>query len=364
MVFALPSRLWLPVIAALLITLWWLRRRARPDAQQIMAQRLEQDAADLFKRWVQNAFLVVTGNCDYAYLPRAEAVRMLSGWWEVHGPAEHRRVLAGLAAAARPDNAWDLLRFILLGRLGVHIPHRANLWVYLCGLAMVISPAKAGEVVKPYLVRVLTGAPLERTIPALVAERVTDGLAVVMLATVGVAPFAPDRADVVFFAVGVLALGFAVLLSKRLSLAILALLRRIPMIGAVGEKLEDAYLAMRECLSPIPLLVTVGMSLVAWWAECVGLWLVFRGMDVHTSLETSTFLYAFSTTAGGFSPGGLGVTDVALIELGQALVKGLTEGQATAASLLIRIATLWFGVVLGSVALLRIEDVIKRYRTV
>ncbi len=119
MVFALPSRLWLPVIAALLITLWWLRRRARPDAQQIMAQRLEQDAADLFKRWVQNAFLVVTGNCDYAYLPRAEAVRMLSGWWEVHGPAEHRRVLAGLAAAARPDNAWDLLRFILLGRLGV-----------------------------------------------------------------------------------------------------------------------------------------------------------------------------------------------------------------------------------------------------
>lgn len=251
----------------------------------------------------------------------------------------------------------------LLGRLGVRVPHRTNIWVFLCGLAMVISPAKAGEVVKPYLVRVLVGAPLERTIPALVAERVTDGLAVVMIATVGVTTFAPDRTDVVVFACGVLAAGFAVLLSKRLSLAILGVLRTLPVVGGVGAKLEDAYLAMRECLSPVPLTITVAMSLVAWFAECVGLWLVYRGMQAPATLEQSTFLYAFSTTAGGFSPGGLGVTDLALIELGTRLVQGLTEGQATAASLLIRIATLWFGVVLGSVALLRIEAVIQRHRS-
>lgn len=250
----------------------------------------------------------------------------------------------------------------LLARLGVAIPHRANLPIFLCGLAMVISPAKAGEVVKPYLVRVVTGAPLQRTIPALVAERVTDGIAVVMLATLGVTTFAPDRVDIVLFAVAVLSSGFLVLLSKRLSLAILAALRRLPVVGRVGEKLEDAYLAMRECLSPVPLLVTVGMSLVAWFAECVGLWLVFRGLGATASLDVSTFLYAFSTTAGGFSPGGLGVTDVVLVELGQALVGGLAEGQAVAASLLIRVATLWFGVVLGSVALLRIEPVIAAHR--
>ncbi|MEZ4318012.1 MAG: lysylphosphatidylglycerol synthase transmembrane domain-containing protein [Myxococcota bacterium] len=249
----------------------------------------------------------------------------------------------------------------LLARLGVQIPHSANLPLFLCGLAMVISPAKAGEVVKPYLVRVITGTPMQRTIPALVAERVTDGIAVVALATVGVTTFAPERVDVIFFACAVLGSGFAVLLSKRLSLAILGVLRQLPVVGRVGDKLEEAYMAMRECLSPVPLIVTVLMSLVAWFAECLGLYLVYWGLGAPTTVEVATFLYAFATTAGGFSPGGLGVTDVVLGELGQALIPALTEGQAVAASLLIRIATLWFGVVLGALALLRIESVIQSH---
>jgi uncharacterized membrane protein YbhN (UPF0104 family) len=41
------------------------------------------------------------------------------------------------------------------------------------------------------------------------------------------------------------------------------------------------------------------------------------------------------------------------------VVPGITEGQALAASLLVRLATLWFGVVLGALALLRMEHVIK-----
>lgn len=250
----------------------------------------------------------------------------------------------------------------LLGRLGVDIPHSANLWIFGSGLAMVISPAKAGEVVKPYLVKVVTGTPMQRTLPALVAERVTDGIAVVALATVGVTTFAPDRTDVVFFAMAVLGSGFLVLLNQRLSMAILKLLGQVPVIERVAGKLEEAYVAMRTCLAPVPLVVTVAMSLAAWFAECLGLWMVYLGLHVDASLEVSTFLYAFSTTAGGFSPGGLGVTDVMLGELGPALIPGLSAGAAVAASLLIRIATLWFGVVLGAVALLRIHNVIEAHR--
>ncbi len=249
----------------------------------------------------------------------------------------------------------------LLGRLGVAIPHRANLWIFGCGLAMVISPAKAGEVVKPYLVRVITGTPMQRTLPALVAERVTDGIAVVALATLGVSTFAPDRLDVVLFAMGVLGVGFLVILNRPLSMAILGALKRVPVIEKIAEKLEEAYIAMRTCLAPVPLVVTVAMSLAAWFAECIGLWLVYRGLGVGAGLEVSTFLYAFSTTAGGFSPGGLGVTDVVLGELGLTLIPDLTRGAAVAASLLIRVATLWFGVILGAIALLRINRVIEAH---
>ncbi|MBC8073382.1 MAG: DUF1266 domain-containing protein [Deltaproteobacteria bacterium] len=116
----LSTRRVLVLAVAALLALWWLRRKlSRVDPQRLMTQRLQRDGGDLYKRWVQNTFLVVTGNCDFAHLPRAEAIRMLSAWWEVHGPAEHRRSLAGLADAGRPDNAWDLVRFVLLARIGV-----------------------------------------------------------------------------------------------------------------------------------------------------------------------------------------------------------------------------------------------------
>ena len=98
---------------ALALGLVLLARRPGPDA------RLATDARDPTRRWVQSAFMLVTGDCDYAHLPGGEARRILAHWWEVYGPMEHRRVLAELARDTGRDHAWPLLRFILVSRLGV-----------------------------------------------------------------------------------------------------------------------------------------------------------------------------------------------------------------------------------------------------
>jgi hypothetical protein len=98
----------------------WARHRSAPDV------RLRADAADPYRRWVQNVFLLVTGDCDYAHLPGAEARRMLAHWWDVYGPLELHRTLRALASAseappepAARDHAWPLVRYILVSRLGV-----------------------------------------------------------------------------------------------------------------------------------------------------------------------------------------------------------------------------------------------------
>ncbi|MCH9680280.1 MAG: DUF1266 domain-containing protein [Deltaproteobacteria bacterium] len=93
--------------------LWVLvRRRSGPDS------RLAQDAADPYRRWVQNVFLLVTIDRDYGHLPGAEARRVLAHWWEVYGPLELRRTQQELSAARSPEHAWPLVRFILVSRLG------------------------------------------------------------------------------------------------------------------------------------------------------------------------------------------------------------------------------------------------------
>lgn len=248
----------------------------------------------------------------------------------------------------------------LLGKLGIRVAFWDNLMIFAAGLAMVISPGKAGELLKPYLVRVRTGANMATSIPALVAERLTDGIAMLALAALSVSTYAGDKTHYVAIPAAFIVAGLLVLAWKRLSLALLSVVARLPMVGRFGTKLEEMYLAMRACLAPGPLVATVLISVVAWWAECLAYWLVFRGFGVVASLDVCTFLYAFATVAGGAMPGGLGVADGAL-GLGAAeLVAGITDSQAVASALLIRLTTLWFGVGIGAVALFRVGSLLDK----
>lgn len=250
----------------------------------------------------------------------------------------------------------------LLKQVGVVIPHKTNLGVFATGLAMVISPGKAGELVKPYLVRTITGASMTRTVPALVTERLTDGIAVVILAAVGVSTYLADSATLIAATLAATAAGLLVLSVESLSLTLISWIGRLPVLGRVAPRLEEAYRAMRTCVAPIPLLVTLAMSLVAWWAECVGYWLIFDGLGVTASLDASTFIYAFSTVFGAPSPGGLGMADAALVQTSQLIIPDLSKATALTAALLVRLATLWFGVLIGAIAMIRVERIIDAGR--
>ncbi len=258
-----------------------------------------------------------------------------------------------------------LLRFLkwhwLLGRLDVKLPWGESALIFVAGLAMVISPAKAGEVLKPYLVRERTGVPMTRTIPALVTERLTDGIAALIIAAVSVSKFASDKTVYVYGVIGLVAVGIVILMNERASLAILHAMGRLKVLSRFTDKLEELYKAMRLCLAPWPLFVTMVISGIAWFAECWGYQLMWRGFDRDVSLEASSFLYAFATVAGGVSPGGLGVADTMLVGMPMTLL-ALPKDEVTAVSMLIRTATLWTGVLMGAIALLFVNRLLARPR--
>lgn len=247
----------------------------------------------------------------------------------------------------------------LMLRLGVRISFADNALIFIAGLAMVISPFKAGELLKPYLVRERTGVPMATTIPALIAERLTDGLAALMLAAIGVSHYASDSSIYVFGTIGVSLAGVAVLMNERLSLWILGLIGRVPAAKGIAGKLLEMYRATRICLAPWPLLATTAISLVAWFAECWGYQLLWDGFGREVALGSATFLYAFATVAGGVSPGGLGVADGLLVGMVETILK-LPKGEVVAAAILIRTATLWIGVLMGGIALMFAGRMLER----
>lgn len=316
-----------------------------------------RDAMIRFRRWAAIAVaLAVLGYLGYAVWKGLSATAgELAGFaWPLYVPVLGLTLVNyGLRYAK-----WSFL----LGRLGITVPHRINVWIFASGLAMVISPAKAGEIVKPYLVRTCADGPVLRTVPALVVERGTDGLAVAILAAIGVSTYYARASSLIYVTIA-LSFAFVALISVRpVALAALHAMGRVGPLRATARHLEEVYEATRTCLEPVPFVVTMAMSLVAWFAECIGYWLIFRGLGVATTVGAATFLYAFATVFGAPSPGGMGIADAALTEGAQTVIAGITPPQALAASMLVRLATLWFGVALGAVALLRMEAVIAAAR--
>lgn len=315
-----------------------------------MRPRMSARLVHRFRRWVIGAIaigalLFLAGSVWAGFDEVSDALRTFHWPWMV--PV----LLLTLLNYGLRFGKWHYL----LGRLGVRMPLGENAWNFTAGLAMVISPGKAGELLKPYVVRARTGAPMARTIPALVTERLTDGIAMLILAGISVSTYAGDK--VIWIAVpgALVAIGLAVLANARLTMLLLRIAERLPLVGKIAHKLEEMVLAMRLCVAPVPLLATVAASIVAWGAECIGYWMIFRGLGVDASLDVSVFLYAFATVAGGAMPGGLGVADGALAGGAAALIDGLSQADAVTSALLIRTATLWFGVLLGAVALFRVS---------
>ena len=252
------------------------------------------------------------------------------------------------------------LRFVkwhyLLRRLNVDMPLRDDAWNFTAGLAMVISPGKAGELLKPYVVRERTGVPMATTVPALVTERLTDGIAMLILAGISVSAYAADKIHYVTIPAAVIATGLGILAHEGLSMATVKMLGRLPGLRGVSEKMQEMLVSLRSCLAPAPLLLTIVLSVVAWGAECWGYQLIFHGLGfTDVGLDVCVFLYAFATVAGSAMPGGLGVADGVLAGGASTLIAGISQPVSVAAAILIRICTLWIGVAMGAFALLRVS---------
>jgi len=237
--------------------------------------------------------------------------------------------------------------------LRIRIPTWTSLSVFMAGLAMTITPGKVGEFLKSYLLKETDRIPMTRSAPVVFMERVTDLLALVLLASVGVGTYYEKGVWILVGAGAAMVVGVLVLQSRPLCRALLRPLRRVPKLGKIAAGLDESLLAAHELTRPLPIALGLLLGVAGWACECLGLHLTFVGFREAVPLGASFFVYAFSTIAGVVSPGGLGATDLSLVGFAVAISDGLEESTAVAAAFLIRTATLWFAVGVGALFLLR-----------
>jgi uncharacterized protein (TIRG00374 family) len=102
-----------------------------------------------------------------------------------------------------------------------------------------------------------------------------------------------------------------------------------------------------RCNTPALLVLATTCSLIAWSAEGLAFFIVLERMGESTPLALAVSIYALSMLAGAlsFMPGGLGGAEAAMV--GLLVWQGMDAGAAIAATLIIRLTTLWFAVIIG-----------------
>jgi uncharacterized protein (TIRG00374 family) len=277
-----------------------------------------------------------------------------AGWHDV-ADAVARVGMLGVLIALSLSLVNYALRFVrwqvYLRTMGHVVPNRVSLRIYLAGFAMTTTPGKAGEALRSVLLR-RWRVPYPDSLAALVSERLSDLTAIVLLTLVGLATYPAMKPLVVVGGAVVL----AVLLAISSSPAVMALRNALTGDSRTAVLLRHGLQVLaqaRRCHAPALLLLALALSLVAWSAEAWALYLVLNWMGFDIPWAFAFFVYAISMLAGAasFMPGGLGGAEAAMV--GLLVWKGVPGPDAVAATILVRLATLWFAVAIGCVALLR-----------
>ncbi len=248
-----------------------------------------------------------------------------------------------------------LLRFFkwhyYLGLVGVkNYPLIKSARLFLAGFPLAVTPGKAGEALKGVWLQKETGVPISRGISVVLAERISDGLGVLLLSTLGVIAY-PRYWP-----------AFAIIFSGLIILILIIQIRpaalwlidqggKLPLINRFSGGLREFYEGSYTLFRPQAILVAVSLGTISWLGEGIGMYLVLLGLGVApgwSTLSVAVFVLAFSTVIGAVSalPGGLGAAEASIAGM-LTLLLALNRDTAAAATLLIRFATLWFAVALG-----------------
>jgi uncharacterized protein (TIRG00374 family) len=115
----------------------------------------------------------------------------------------------------------------------------------------------------------------------------------------------------------------------------------------------DEYYASQSILNnPRVYLTSLAFTLPAEFFCGMALYFTLRSIGIMSKISESVFAYSSTLVFGMLSgmPGGIGVTDGTLVAL-LGSVYHLIASVSSAATIMVRMATLWFGVALGAVFL-------------
>jgi len=239
----------------------------------------------------------------------------------------------------------------LLHELKLKVPTKKSFLIYLSLYSMNITPGNIGRIVAAFSLTRITNIRFINVVPIVTMDIFTDFMGAGILALL-TAIFVQKFVIYVIVIDVLLTLPFLLILNKSFFNLVKRLIKN-------GKSLRiftlygDEYYASQSILNkPKTYGVALAFTLPAAFLSAMSLFLAMHAIGLTPHLISSI---SISTTAQVFGmvtavPGNIGVTDGTLVAL-LGSTFGLDTTVSSALTIMTRIVTLWFGIIMGAIAL-------------
>ncbi len=250
-----------------------------------------------------------------------------------------------------------LLRFVkwsyYIHKFGLKISKLKSLAIYLSMYSMDLTPGNLGRVVSAYTLSKVTSARTVEVTPIVVMDIFTDSLGFALLTFIAAFYYNVLTIPVLIADIVLLLPVFMFLVSPWFYDVMKGFImnhkfwRRFSIYG-------DEYFASQSRLNKWDVyLVSVLVGIPASFLQACTFYIALTAiLGTAPPLGHTIFVSSTSQLFGMVStiPGNLGITDATLVAFSQQVL-GITSQDASAATIMMRLATLWFSVIVGGIFL-------------
>lgn len=276
---------------------------------------------------------------------------MLSGWREAVDGLSQLSIgkIAILCAMAALHYVIRAARWHMIVRAGgVPTTWRQNALHFFGGFAMTATPGRLGELVRLRWLGRDSGWHFGRLLPIVFADRAIELAAMVLLIALALLMTSLGTNA----AWGLLAVATVVVWVACRPKVLERCL--VGFWSLIGKRLARLFVKLRRMIRRLEpfmhmpiLLPTVAIGVMGWALEGAAFFLLLDWLGAALPLWTAMAIFLVAILSGALSglPGGLGGTEASAVAL--LVLQGVSIETALLATIIIRVTTLWFAVVIG-----------------
>jgi len=240
---------------------------------------------------------------------------------------------------------------LLLKKNDIKIPIRKSILIWFSGSALTITPGQIGELIKSQLIKNIFNISRSKTAPVIFAEKFYDLIGAIIVSIIGIIVLDIDQ-NLIFLSLFILFVLFFLIYYRPVFESILKRIIKLKYFSKFSDNLDESYKIVKNSTSPRISLISITLSISYWIIISFSVYLILLAFNIESlSFLKSIAIYPTSVLVGvaSFIPGGIGVTEGSLA--GLLTLQGIDVSLALVLSVIIRIFTMWFTILIGFIGL-------------